>query len=666
MRQNTSAAMGKYFALTGGVGVALSGLLFVGAPPWVPLLLIITLLPTVGWLTLRPRVQESEKLDGALAKILAPLESVTVDSSQAPPPNILERLAALAPILDKVVSAPSGDGGVDRVRFVMKRHVLALTDAIGDEVHYTADRVLVTMEQCKNAADAMHNASSEAARIATDLKRDMDSASQDVDLVAQAAQKLAQSSGEISRQVNAAAAATSQTGQSATAVIDVLNEMTDAVRDIGAISTLINDIAAQTNLLALNATIEAARAGEAGKGFAVVAGEVKSLANQTVKATEEIENRLRLAQQISARVTASVNEIITAVQDVDRMTVVVAQSVREQEDSTHDIGQSAESMSSKVTNVSQSMGKIAEVYQTLFDMAENTSTAVAASTGDMATLRSRLEAIIKLSSDGTVGHSGKVPVEISAWPEQHGKRGTRVTITNFDVSSGTCTVIDRDGLTVGSTLIVPLAGPCVVEQIAKNGDARLALPVGADLGLYHSSYAADTIFAYLVQETATTISQLFSQAVDRGEISLDALFDVDYRPMQGSNPPQFSTQYISFTDKVLTELQDAVVEADPHIGFCAACDVNGYIPTHNSKYSKIQRANDPTWNAANSRNRRIFNDRVGLRAGQNTQSMLFQSYLRDMGGGTMMLMQDVSAPIMVKGRHWGGLRIGYRPLKADD
>jgi methyl-accepting chemotaxis protein len=88
-------------------------------------------------------------------------------------------------------------------------------------------------------------------------------------------------------------------------------------------------------------------------------------------------------------------------------------------------------------------------------------------------------------------------------------------------------------------------------------------------------------------------------------------------------------------------------------------DRNGYLPTHNRKYSQPQGA-DPVWNNANCRNRRIFNDRTGLRAGRNTEPFLLQTYRRDMGGGQFVMMKDISAPIIVQGRHWGGLRIGYR------
>ena len=125
------------------------------------------------------------------------------------------------------------------------------------------------------------------------------------------------------------------------------------------------------------------------------------------------------------------------------------------------------------------------------------------------------------------------------------------------------------------------------------------------------------------------------------------------------NPQQHKTRFADFTDRVLTDLQERILAGHDPIVFCAAVDEGGYLPTHNRKFSQPQ-GGDPAWNAANSRNRRIFNDRVGLSAGRNVKPVLVQTYRRDMGGGEFALMKDCSAPIMVRGRHWGGFRIGYR------
>ena len=161
-----------------------------------------------------------------------------------------------------------------------------------------------------------------------------------------------------------------------------------------------------------------------------------------------------------------------------------------------------------------------------------------------------------------------------------------------------------------------------------------------------------------VQARANRLSQLLEQAVERGEISLHSLFKADYTPIAGSNPAQMMAEFTAITDRYFPPVLDSALQIDLRVVFCAAVDQNGYLPTHNRKFSAKQ-SSDPVWNAANCRNRRIFNDRVGLGAGRSQAPFLMQIYRRDMGGGQFTMMKDVSAPITVKGRHWGGLRLAY-------
>jgi methyl-accepting chemotaxis protein len=205
----------------------------------------------------------------------------------------------------------------------------------------------------------------------------------------------------------------------------------------------------------------------------------------------------------------------------------------------------------------------------------------------------------------------------------------------------------------------------------KNGDAKLAqakarvdsiLGISEDFILFIAESGIetpDTPIIDLCRATAQRIGRLFEQALGRGETSMADLFDENYRPVAGTNPQQHMTRFVPLTDRLLPDLQEPILTLDPRIAFCAALDRNGYLPTHNLVYSKPQ-GDDPVWNSANCRNRRIFNDRTGLSAGRSTRSFLLQTYRRDMGGGNFVLMKDASAPITVKGRHWGGFRIGFR------
>nr|WP_269142371.1 methyl-accepting chemotaxis protein [Mangrovicoccus algicola] len=170
--------------------------------------------------------------------------------------------------------------------------------------------------------------------------------------------------------------------------------------------------------------------------------------------------------------------------------------------------------------------------------------------------------------------------------------------------------------------------------------------------------STDGALIALAQSRAAEISRIFAEAVATGRISRGALFDFTYRPVPGSDPPQFTAPFLELTDALLPPILEEVLKADPKIVFCAAVTRHGYLPTHNRKFSNPQRPGDPAWNAANCRNRRIFDDRVGLKAGQNRDPFLLQVYRRDMGGGEYRMMKDISAPITVDGAPWGGFRMG--------
>lgn len=169
---------------------------------------------------------------------------------------------------------------------------------------------------------------------------------------------------------------------------------------------------------------------------------------------------------------------------------------------------------------------------------------------------------------------------------------------------------------------------------------------------------ADTPFVNEVIRRADRISQALEAAIDRQELTIDQAFDRSYRSMPGTNPEQFSTRYIDVFDRIVTPIIDEALRFDRRVVFCAPVDENGFLPTHNSKFARPQ-GSDPVANAANSRNRRFFKDRVGLGAGRNRDRFAVHTYQRDMGGGLVVPMMDVSSPIVIKGRHWGGLRLAY-------
>jgi methyl-accepting chemotaxis protein len=198
----------------------------------------------------------------------------------------------------------------------------------------------------------------------------------------------------------------------------------------------------------------------------------------------------------------------------------------------------------------------------------------------------------------------------------------------------------------------------------KQADGRVAnlLDVSEGLIALIADSGVETSDAPLIRvvvDTAKRIAQRFEDAVARGEIRPEQLFDENYREIGGTDPKQYMTDYVEFTDRVLPEIQDPIQKSDPRIVFCVAWAKGGYLPTHNPNYRRPQ-GNDPVWNNANCRNRRLFNDRAVKKVAANTRPFLVQTYRRDMGGGNFVLMKDLSSPIFVRGRHWGAFRMGFR------
>jgi methyl-accepting chemotaxis protein len=142
------------------------------------------------------------------------------------------------------------------------------------------------------------------------------------------------------------------------------------------------------------------------------------------------------------------------------------------------------------------------------------------------------------------------------------------------------------------------------------------------------------------------------QALDNGY----DIFDEAYKPVPNSNPQKYSTRYDQAVERQLQSAYDQLVSNVPGSVFSLCVDRKGYAPTHNSKYSRPL-TGDLKKDLVESRDKRMFNDPVGLRAAQNLSPWLLQTYRRDTGE----VLNDLSLPIEINGRHWGGLRLGFSP-----
>ena len=149
----------------------------------------------------------------------------------------------------------------------------------------------------------------------------------------------------------------------------------------------------------------------------------------------------------------------------------------------------------------------------------------------------------------------------------------------------------------------------------------------------------------LAQTGARSMERILEEAVATGTLTQEQLFDEHYVPIPNTEPPKFHTQFDRFTDQAVQALEDEFLK-DDQIVFAVMTDRNGYIPTHNTKYS-APLTGDREKDKLNNRTKRMFNDPVGLAAAKNVEPMLKQVYQRDTGE----TMWDLSAPVYVKGKH---------------
>jgi methyl-accepting chemotaxis protein len=159
-------------------------------------------------------------------------------------------------------------------------------------------------------------------------------------------------------------------------------------------------------------------------------------------------------------------------------------------------------------------------------------------------------------------------------------------------------------------------------------------------------------------QLATEVSQTIEKWMAARSISEEKLFGRLYYPIARTDPPKYTTEYSDLADRDLPPLQEAVVKKSGAVVFAVVTDINGYLPTHNQRYSQPLTGNR-AFDLVNNRTKRIFGDRTGIAAARNEAPYLLQRYKRDTGE----LMADLSVPVRIHGKHWGCVRIGYRQVE---
>ncbi len=228
------------------------------------------------------------------------------------------------------------------------------------KVGHVVQNLTASATELQSTAESMSAISEETSSQATTVASASEQTTANVENVASAATELGSSIGEISQQVQRQASMAEEAAMAAKSSNEQVRSLAERADSIGEVVNLITSIAEQTNLLALNATIEAARAGDAGKGFAVVASEVKSLANQTARATEQIAEQIKAVQEQTGSTVDAIGLINEKVDTVKEVAAAVASAIEEQNAATQEIGRNAQEASAGTRQVSESITSVTQ------------------------------------------------------------------------------------------------------------------------------------------------------------------------------------------------------------------------------------------------------------------------------------------------------------------
>jgi methyl-accepting chemotaxis protein len=335
----------------------------------------------------------------------------------------------------------------------------------------------------------------------------------------------------------------------------------------------IDTIAETTNILALNATIEAMRAGEAGRTFAVVASEVKSLANDTRKATEEIAHTIQ-------KLGEEAGVVIGRIEAGSRASGEAKTSVAQIEATMASVGELVEEVDKQNDVIARSTGTI----------------------------------------------SGHV----------HAVQGV---VTGFDKAART-----SEGQLHGAFR--------EMEELELTASEMFDRIVQAGLA------PDDSAMVEQAQAIARTLIEQTERALSDGALSMNALFDQNYIAVKDSNPALFRTQLSAWADRQWRSVLDRCSSDDPRVIACACTNMDGFLPTHMSKFS-LPITGDPAFDTGNCRNGRIILDPIDRRAKQSSAPYMMAVYRQEGDGKTERVVRNVYVPLWFDGRRWGDLEMAY-------